>query len=38
MMVNHMKITHGVSPNDVRYYLGDSKGGMRQVSGPMFLC
>ncbi|CAN0527586.1 unnamed protein product, partial [Scytosiphon promiscuus] len=27
MMVEHMKRTHGVSPSDVRYFLGKSKGG-----------
>lgn len=36
MMADHMKRVHGVYPDDVRYYLGDSKGGVRQVPGPEF--
>lgn len=31
MMVDHMKRTHGVGPSDVRYIMGKSKGGVRQV-------
>lgn len=31
MMVDYMKRTHGLSPDDVRYYFGAAKGGVRQV-------
>ncbi|CAN0117239.1 unnamed protein product, partial [Ectocarpus fasciculatus] len=31
MMVDYMKRTHGLSPDDVRYYFADGKGGVRQV-------
>ena len=37
MCVDHMKRTHGVMPEDVRYYLGATKGGVRQEKHPILL-
>ncbi|CAM9235192.1 unnamed protein product [Ectocarpus sp. 4 AP-2014] len=33
MMVDHMKRTHGFSPDDVRYYFGAAKGGGKSTGG-----
>lgn len=31
MMVEHMKKEYGIAPTDVRYFFGDSSGGVRYV-------